>query len=48
MTHLPYVVASYSLFVLLALGLVASTSLRLRLATRRLRAIDPRAQQETP
>ena len=27
---------------------VASTSLRLRLATRRLRAIDPRAQQETP
>jgi hypothetical protein len=44
MTHLPYVVASYSLFVLLALGLVVSTSLRLRLATRRLRAIDPRAK----
>jgi Heme exporter protein D (CcmD) len=47
MNHLPYIVASYALFVLLALGLVASTSLRLRLATRRLRAIDPRAQQET-
>ena len=44
MTHLPYVVASYSLFVLLALGLVVSTSLRLRLATRRLRGIDPRAK----
>jgi hypothetical protein len=47
MTHLPYVVASYTLFTLLALGLVVSTSLRLRLAPRRLRAVDPRAQ-ETP
>jgi Heme exporter protein D (CcmD) len=48
MTHLPYVVASYTLFALLALGLVASTSLRLRQAARRLRAIDPRAQQDAP
>ncbi len=44
MTHLPYVIGSYMLFALLALGLVVSTSLRLRLAARRLRAIDPRAQ----
>ncbi len=44
MTHLPYVVASYMLFVLVALGLAVSTSLRLRLTSRRLRAIDPRAQ----
>ena len=48
MTHLPYVAASYSLFALLALGLVVSTSLRLRQATSRLRAIDPRAQQDAP
>jgi hypothetical protein len=47
MTHLPYVLASYMLFGLVALGLVVSTSLRLRLATRRLRAIDPRTQ-DTP
>ncbi len=44
MTHLPYVIGSYMLFARLALGLVVSTSLRLRLAARRLRAIDPRAQ----
>lgn len=43
MTHLPYIVASYMLFALLALGLAVSTSLRLRLAGKRLRAIDPRA-----
>ena len=43
MTHLPYILASYGLFGLVALGLAISTSLRLGGATKRLRAVDPRA-----
>ena len=44
MTHLPYILASYGLFALVALGLVVSTSLRLTQATKRLRVVDPRAK----
>jgi hypothetical protein len=43
MTHLPYIVASYALFVVVALALAITASLRLSRATRRLRAVDPRA-----
>jgi hypothetical protein len=44
MTHLPYIIASYALFVVVAVVLAVSTSLRLASATRRLRAVDPRAE----
>ncbi|MCQ8241113.1 heme exporter protein CcmD [Rhizosaccharibacter radicis] len=40
MTHLPFIAASYGLFVLLALWLSISATLRLRTAKRRLRALD--------
>jgi uncharacterized protein with von Willebrand factor type A (vWA) domain len=43
MTHLPYIIASYALFVVVAVVLAVSASLRLGRATRRLRAVDPRA-----
>jgi heme exporter protein CcmD len=46
MTHLPYVLGSYMLFALVALGLVVSSSLRLKQATQRLRAVDPRAKDK--
>jgi uncharacterized protein with von Willebrand factor type A (vWA) domain len=44
MTHLPYILASYGLFVVVALVLAVTASLRLGRATRRLRAVDPRAE----
>jgi hypothetical protein len=44
MTHLPYIIASYGLFVVFALALAVNASLRLGRATRRLRAVDPRAE----
>ena len=43
MTELPYIAASYGLFVLLALGLAITTSLRLARAQSRLKALDQRA-----
>lgn len=42
MTHLPYIVASYGLFLIVAAGLAAASAARLRGAVRRLRAVDPR------
>jgi hypothetical protein len=43
MTHLPYIIASYVAFAVVAVVLALSASLRLGRATRRLRAVDPRA-----
>ncbi len=43
MTHLPYIIASYTLFVVVAVVLAVNASLRLSSAARRLRAVDPRA-----
>ena len=42
MTHLPYVLASYALGVLVPLGFGLAALLRLRAARRRLAAVDPR------
>ena len=42
MTHLPYVVASYSLGVLIPGAFAIAAFLRMRMAQRRLAAIDPR------
>ncbi len=47
MTHLPYIVASYALFLVVAVALAANASVRLATATRRLRAVDPRAASGT-
>ncbi len=43
MTHLPYIMASYALFAIVAVALSLNASLRLSGTTRRLRAVDPRA-----
>ena len=43
MTHLPYIAASYGLFIAAAATYTLTASRRLAQATRRLRAIDPRA-----
>jgi heme exporter protein D len=43
MTHLPYIAASYGLFLAAAIAYSASAATRLSRATKRLRAIDPRA-----
>lgn len=45
MTHLPFVAASYALGVLIPAGFGVSAFLRMRSATRRLAAIDPRASR---
>lgn len=42
MTHLPYVAAAYTLGVAIPVALAVSAWQRLRLARRRLAAIDPR------
>ena len=42
MTHLPFIAGAYALAVLVPAGLAMSAWLRLRTATRRLAAIDPR------
>jgi HAMP domain-containing protein len=44
MTHLPYIIASYAAFAVVAVVLAVGASLRLGRATRRLRAVDPRAE----
>ncbi len=46
MTHLPFIVASYVIAIGLPLGYAASAGRRLRLARRRLMALDPRAARE--
>lgn len=43
MTHLPFIAASYGLFIGAAVLLSAGAATRLRRAGARLRAIDPRA-----
>jgi hypothetical protein len=43
MTHLPYIAASYGIFAAISLWMVLAAGLRLRRATTRLRAVDPRA-----
>jgi hypothetical protein len=45
LTHLPYILASYSIFAVLAAWLAVGAAMRLRHALARLRAVDPRAAQ---
>ena len=42
MTHLPYILASYALGVLIPAGFGLAALLRMRAARRRLAAVDPR------
>ena len=42
MTHLPYIVASYALGILVPAGFGMAALLRMRAARRRLLAVDPR------
>jgi hypothetical protein len=42
MTHLPYILASYGIFVVAAVAVAIMASLRLGSTTRRLRALDNR------
>jgi hypothetical protein len=44
-THLPYIVAVYALGVLIPGTFAASAFLRMRVARRRLAAIDPRVRR---
>ena len=43
MNHLPYIAGSYGIFAIIAVWLSAAAARRLRRATTRLRAVDPRA-----
>jgi hypothetical protein len=43
MTHLPYILASYGLFAIVALVLALGASSRLRVTRARLNQVDPRA-----
>ena len=45
MTHLPYIVASYALAVVIPLWFGVAAQLRLGRARRRLAAVDPRANR---
>jgi hypothetical protein len=45
MTHLPYILASYVLFAAVAVVLAVGAGARLQSATKRLRAVDPRAER---
>jgi hypothetical protein len=45
MTHLPYILASYALFAVVAVVLAVGAGARLRSAMKRLRAVDPRADR---
>jgi len=42
MTHLPYVLSSYALGMLVPVGFGIAAFLRMRAASRRLAAVDPR------
>ncbi len=44
MTHLPYIVASYALGVLVPASYAVAAFIRMRSARRRLAVIDPRAK----
>jgi hypothetical protein len=48
MTHLPYIVASYGLVLLLAGWFAASAWLRVGRARRKLASIDPRSRDRLP
>jgi hypothetical protein len=43
MTHLPYILASYIVFAVIALALALGVQLRLQRAIARLQKLDPRA-----
>jgi hypothetical protein len=45
MTHLPYILASYIVFAVIALALALGVQLRLQRAMTRLQKVDPRAPQ---
>ncbi len=45
MTHLPFIVASYALTVLVGVAYSLDAWMRMRRARRRLAAIDPRARR---
>ena len=45
MTHLPYILASYVLFAVVVAVLAVGAEARLQSATKRLRAVDPRAER---
>ncbi len=45
MTHLPYIVASYGIFAVLAAAFALDAWLRMGRARRRLAAIDPRGMR---
>jgi len=46
MTHLPYILAAYAVFAVIAVVLVVGAQFRLRRASKRLRAVDPRARTD--
>ncbi len=46
MTHLPYIVASYAIFAVLAVGFAVDAALRMARARRKLAAVDPRGMRE--
>ncbi|HJS84836.1 MAG TPA: hypothetical protein VJ779_05205 [Acetobacteraceae bacterium] len=45
MTHLPYIAASYALGLLIPAGFAVAAWRRMRLAARRLTAVDPRRRR---
>jgi hypothetical protein len=45
MTHLPYILASYGIFAVVAIVLALCAQVRLAKASRRLRDIDPRSRE---
>jgi hypothetical protein len=45
MTHLPYIIAAYALGVLVPVWFGLAAFLRMRAATRRLAAVDPRVNR---
>jgi hypothetical protein len=48
MTHLPYILASYTIFAVIAVVLAIGAGVRLRRAMARLRVVDPRAGRDAP
>jgi hypothetical protein len=47
LTHLPYIAGAYGLGVLIPAGFAIAAWSRMRLAARRLAAIDPRARRRS-
>jgi hypothetical protein len=46
MNHLPYIAASYAIFIAVTLALAGESAFRLRGATRRLHALDSRKKPQ--